>query len=275
MDEVGIFTQEEADRIYDELRELCILLDDDPLSFGPKRLQDKTSKVQGMLGRCERVFLDISQKLQNNRRAYRIENATLMMAKKNLYATDPETRAGRSVADREAIAEGKLKDLVQKVHQLDVSVQDLEAIMIVIKAKRSDLRDTQGRLRDQLRLCQEEIGLGSHWGSRVLGADEIDSRYVAPVHTDHLDEIISKVDGEIHLQQVAQKIETEETEETEEKPKEVPQPTAKPAEVDAFLMGFEEKGIPEEQQKIPEIPKQDVLDDNTINSILASFESNE
>ena len=39
--------------------------------------------------------------------------------------------------------------------------------MAVIKSRRTDLKDVQGRLRDQLRLCQEETGLGAKWGSRA------------------------------------------------------------------------------------------------------------
>jgi hypothetical protein len=34
----------------------------------------------------------------------------------------------------------------------------------VVRIKRADLKDIQGRLRDQLKVCQEEIGLGGRWG---------------------------------------------------------------------------------------------------------------
>jgi hypothetical protein len=40
--------------------------------------------------------------------------------------------------------------------------------MTVIKAKRTDLKDLQGRLRDQLKLCQEQISLGQRWGSKTF-----------------------------------------------------------------------------------------------------------
>jgi hypothetical protein len=125
-------------------------------------------------------------------------SATLEMSKKHLYANDPVTRAGRSVADREAIAIGKLKEDVQKAHTLDVAAQDLESILIVIKARRSDLRDTQGRLKDQIRLCQEEIGLGSRWGSKLPDAPDLHPGKVVATVKD-IDSMLDDIDGETHL----------------------------------------------------------------------------
>ena len=45
-------------------------------------------------------------------------------------------------------------------------LEDLEALMTVIKSKRADLKDIQGRIKDQINLCREEIGLGGRWGSK-------------------------------------------------------------------------------------------------------------
>jgi hypothetical protein len=46
--------------------------------------------------------------------------------------------------------------------------------MTVIKAKRTDLKDLQGRLRDQLKLCQEQIALGQRWGSKTFTSKTFD-----------------------------------------------------------------------------------------------------
>jgi hypothetical protein len=72
------------------------------------------------------------------------------------------------------MASMKLKGEVEEVSHLQSVLDDLETLVTVIKAKRSDLRDVQGRLRDQIRLCQEEIGLGSHWGSKPPPGVQID-----------------------------------------------------------------------------------------------------
>ena len=198
-----LYSQEDINHVFDELGELRVELDDDPLSFGPKRLNSKTSQVRRMLDRCERLFLNASRKQQATKRSLREAETDLDLAKKYLFANDPDTRSGRSVSDREAIAAGKLDKEIRIVHDLNVISQDLEAVLVVIKAKRADLKDTEGRLRDQIRLCSEEIGLGGRWGSRVPGAPDIHGSPAFKTATgrdvEELEDLISSVDGEIKL----------------------------------------------------------------------------
>src|SRR3989344_1377519 len=152
--------------IFEALGKLEVQLDADPLVYGPKRLNQKTALVRKMLTDCERIFLDISQKHAFYKRAYRAATLVFDMNLKHLLANDPETRSGRAVSEREAIAYGKLKEEGKEVSDALNAIEELDAVMAVVKAKRSDLRDIQGRLRDQVRLCQEEIGLGGRWGSK-------------------------------------------------------------------------------------------------------------
>lgn len=197
------FTQDDSDRIFTELGTLRVELDDDPLTFGPKRLNNKTAEVRRMLDRCETLFLDVSQKLQRVRRNLRMSETDLDLARKNLFANDPETRAGRSVSDREAIAAGKLEKEIRNVHELTLASEDLDAVLVVIKAKRADLKDTEGRLRDQIRLCSEEIGLGGRWGSKVPNAPEIQGRPAFHTATgadiSDVADMLQGLDGEIQL----------------------------------------------------------------------------
>ena len=203
MDPLLAFPQSEVKRMFKELGELRVELDDDPLVYGPKRLNAKTAQVRRMLDRCEKLFLDVSQKLQAVRRELRIATTDLDLGKKDLFANDPETRAGRSVSDREAIAAGKLEQEIRQVHELNLTSEDLDAVLVVIKAKRVDLKDTEGRLRDQIRLCSEEIGLGGRWGSQVPHAPEISGRpaYITATGAD-VDEVtamMGTIEGEIAL----------------------------------------------------------------------------
>ena len=197
------FPQVDADRMFDELGELHVDLDDDPLVFGPKRLNAKTAQVRRMLDRCEKLFLSVSRKLQGVRRGLRVAETDFDLAKKDLFANDPETRAGRSVSDREAIAAGKLEKEIRGIHELNLAAEDLDAVLVVIKAKRADLKDTEGRLRDQIRLCSEEIGLGGRWGSKVPNAPEINGRPAIKTATgadvDDIANLIEGLEGEIQL----------------------------------------------------------------------------
>jgi hypothetical protein len=194
-----------ADDIFTELGSLEVGLDSDPLVYGPKRLNGKIALSRKMTARCERLYLDVSQKLSQYKRAFRQAELDLDLAKKHLLANDPEVRAGRAVSERDAIAYGKLKVEVQALHHATHAVEDLDAVLTVVKAKRSDLRDVQGRLRDQIRLCQEEIGLGGRWGSKSPRGTELEpgQGFADGNDVDDVDALIQNVravsDAETHL----------------------------------------------------------------------------
>lgn len=201
---IVVFPPDDAEAIFTELGTLSVELDEDPLAFGPKRLNKKTAVVRRMLDRCERIFLDVSQRLYWTKRHLRVVETGLDMAKKRLFADDPETRAGGAVADREAIAQGKLSGEVRKMHDLEMLTADLDAVLVVVKSKRYDLKDTEGRLRDQIRLCQTELVVGHQWGSRVPPAEtSVNLEEGRPAQSDaaSIKEIIGMVDSEVHLAQ--------------------------------------------------------------------------
>jgi hypothetical protein len=154
-------------RVFDALSRMEVSLDADPLQYGPKRLNKKVAECREHLSRCQQIFLQVSDDLQRINRAHRQAKLDFDLQLQDLFANDIEVRSGRNVRDREAIAMTKLRDERQKILDLETSIADLEAVMSVVKAKREDLKDIQGRIRDQVKLCQEEIGLGSRWGSAL------------------------------------------------------------------------------------------------------------
>ena len=83
-----------------------------------------------------------------------------------------------------------------------MGIQDLDAVLSVIRAKRTDLKDIQGRLRDQFKICQEEIGLGGRWGSRLPkdSTFELETGQGRAVAADaeSIDDLIGEMEGEIH-----------------------------------------------------------------------------
>ena len=155
-----------VESVFRRLSTMEVELDADPLKYGPKRLNGKVAEARGMLTECESIFLDVSLWLQKYRAAHRTLETEMDLAKKHLYANDPEVRAGRNVADRDALATMKLRDQARGLSSVAQSQSDLEAMLTVVKAKRADLKDVQGRLRDQMKLCHEEISLGGRWGSK-------------------------------------------------------------------------------------------------------------
>lgn len=159
-------TNEVVESLYAILLEMEVELDSDPLQYGPKRLNGKVAKARGMLTECESVYLKVSLWLQKYRSAHRTLEMELDIQMKHLFANDPEVRAGRNVADRQALATMRLQDEVRELSKVTRAQENLEYLVIAIKSKKSDLKDIQGRIRDQIKLCQEELGLGQRWGSK-------------------------------------------------------------------------------------------------------------
>lgn len=154
-------------RVFSALMEMEVPLDADPLSMGPKRLNGKIALCRQHLEHCNRIYLQVSNDLRTLNRSLRSTKVTFDLQMQDLLANDPETRAGRNVRDREAIATMKLRDTRELMATIESNIQDLDAVMSVVKAKRDDLRDIQGRIRDQLKLCQAEIEMGGVWGSAL------------------------------------------------------------------------------------------------------------
>lgn len=179
-DTLPAITVDAVEAVFHRLSSMEVGLDADPLQFGPKRLNGKVAEARGMLTECEGVYLQVSLWLQKYRSAHRTLETEMDLAKKQLYANDPEVRSGRNVADRDALATMKLRDQARALSAVAQSQGDLEAMLTVIKAKRADLKDVQARLRDQMKLCQEEIGLGGRWGSKPTPGTQAPDLDAAP-----------------------------------------------------------------------------------------------
>jgi len=158
------------DALYADLSAMQVDLDADPLALGPKRINQKVAECRALLSRCERIFLDVSQDLHWYKREHRRAQADFKLEVQGLLTNDPEVRAGRNVADREAIASTKLWSSKEEIDKLGFAVEDMEAVLTVVRTKRADLKDISSRLRDQLKICQEEISLGGRWGIRAPGS---------------------------------------------------------------------------------------------------------
>ena len=169
------------DNIFKDLQSMDIHLDTDPLAFGPDRLNSKVAEVRKHLSRTENLFLEISHNLQKFKRDLLLAKTDFSIEKTRLMSEDPYVRSGRSQPEREVLAEQRLVEKTKAINSLDITIQDLEAIDKVVKAKRADLKDIQNRLKDQLKLCQEQIGLGQRWGkSDIKLLQEFNDRYETP-----------------------------------------------------------------------------------------------
>ena len=158
--------QDYINSIFKRLSAMEVELDSNPLEFGPSALNEKVDEARGHLTATERIFMEVSHNLHKYKRDLLITESAFRISVTRLMAEDPHVRQGRSQGEREALASMRLTDDQDKIDELKLAVNDLEDLIKVIKAKRTDLKDLQGRIRDQLKLCQEQIGLGQRWGGK-------------------------------------------------------------------------------------------------------------
>jgi hypothetical protein len=264
-------TVDVVESVFRRLSSMEVELDADPLQFGPKRLNGKVAGTRGMLTECESVFLKVSLWLQKYRAAHRTLETEMDLAKKHLYANDPEVRAGRNVADRDALATMKLRQQARDLSAVAQSQADLEAMLTVVKAKRADLKDVQGRIRDQIKLCSEEIGLGGRWGSKPhpgTAAPDLDASPNVDVQTlrDLHEMFTGDRASEPDLAAVVETVD-EPVEEVDETPAPVPAPVEEVAEAVAETVA--------EETPTPDPPAQEGngMDDEAADEFLTAIDT--
>lgn len=214
-------TEHREDEIYERLAQLHVGLDEDPLLFGPKRLQEKIYGVRKALDVAEVIYLGASQRQFAASQDFRAKKVAFELAKKYLYATDTDVRAGRSQSDRDALASIKLREEFGALNLAEAILQELDAVISVIKAKRADLKNTQSVLREQHKLCYARIERGETWGSAVPGAKAITAGKVFADDV-NVHNLIAQVDGEVDVPAF---------EEVKETPKADPEPEPLPPKV--------------------------------------------
>lgn len=181
-------------RVHEEMQKMPeITLDADPLAAGPKVMNNKKAAVRNQLNRCTQIELQLLEDRGWFQRELTREQAKYDIAYTELIANNPHVRAGRSAADREAAAKVILSDAVRRIKDLELSVEDLERLLVVVKAKYRDLRNLQSQLRDQLKICEHELGLGAKWGFK---SPESPFPRSAASDADVVDDLLDAVDSD-------------------------------------------------------------------------------
>lgn len=158
--------QKYVDDVLSEVMAMSVNLDENPLDFGPKRLQLKVAQCRQHLSRCMEIQLRVQRDHYVFKSHHRSESLVFDVKLQRMLASDPDVQHGRNMKDREAIANSKLRAERESLHDLVTVIGDLEMLLQALKMKREDLKDIQNRISLQHKLCQDEIGLGSKWGSR-------------------------------------------------------------------------------------------------------------
>mgnify|MGYP003394100418 CR=1 FL=1 len=161
--------EKRIDSIYAELKDMQVVLDPNPIEFGPRRFNNRIAQVRALLNRVEQVFLQVSEDWHYFKRAINVKRNIFELERRELLARDPKTRVGRSQSERETLADVQLRTQIEEIQTLELALCDLETVMKVIKSKRTDLKDAQSRMRDQMKMIEQDLSMGARWGNRQAG----------------------------------------------------------------------------------------------------------
>lgn len=166
-DKVPVVDLDRITSTYAELKKMEVKLDANPIEYGPKRFNNRIAQVRALLNRVDQIFLQVSEDLHYFQRIINAKRTLYDLEKRELMVNDPRCRVGRSQGEREALADVQLRDELEALSELELAAHDLETLMISIKSKRTDLKDAQGRMRDQMKLIEHDLSMGARWGNNA------------------------------------------------------------------------------------------------------------
>lgn len=241
--------RERLEAVYDELKRMLVKLDPNPIEHGPVRFQNRIAQVRAMLTRVEQIFLQASEDLHWYTRATRAKRLIYELERRELMVNDPKCRMGRSQGEREDLANAKLRPQIEEIEDLASAAEDLEILLAVIKSKRSDMKDIQGRMRDQMKLIEHDLGMGARWGKSAPLTDTDAS--VSDINT----LLVSVDEGTEEVEEV------EETEEAVDEPVVVEDDHDDPAPVAGKVIEFHVADLDDEEEETTDVAPDDGSDD--------------
>lgn len=194
--EVPVIDEDRIRQVHEEIQGMVeIKLDADPLSVGPKMMNNKKAAVRNQLGRCTQIELQLLEDRGWFQRELTREQAKYEIKQADLFTHNPHVRARQALTDRVAATNVLLAKSVRHIKDLELAVEDLERLLKVVVTKVRDLKNLQSQLRDQLKVCEHELGLGGKWGQfspvSPTGEGPVTAADVAVV-----DELIESVGGD-------------------------------------------------------------------------------
>jgi len=195
--EVPIVDSERLALVYEELKGMTVKLDPNPIMYGPTRFNHRIAKVRALLSRVEQIFLQVSEDLHWFKRLARGKRTLFELERRELIVNDPNCRMGRSQGEREAIADVQLRAEIEEINDLNAKAEDLEILMVAIKSKRTDLKDIQGRMRDQIKMIDQDLNMGARWG-KAEGSNPVSDNFGS---SDGIDSLLASVDEDMGISQ--------------------------------------------------------------------------
>lgn len=184
---------ERVEAIYEELSQLVVELDRDPVGRGPAYIQDLISKTRGFLNKTSFYHQEVMREQYVIERDLVAHEAAYEVSSDALLADDHRVTRLPNIDDRKAMINLILREDRIVIQDLKRRVRELGMIEKVVKSRQKELDNTMAAIRMQKSLMDTEVRAGSFYGdesdaSRNSGARP--SMSVVDIDEDELSRIL-------------------------------------------------------------------------------------
>lgn len=177
--------QIEIERVYAEISKLQIELASDPTILGAQYINESISKCRNHLNRISLFRLRMSQERRVVKSRLAGEETMLSAEKDRMMAEDDDVKRAPNVRDREAIANTKLRDRLNRIYLLKSELLDLETVEKAVILVHDELIRTSNEIKTQRSLLHTDRYTGAGYGDE---ADSLRDRRARGLPSSDIDE---------------------------------------------------------------------------------------
>lgn len=156
--------QTEIEEIYAEIQQLPIELAPDPTILGAIYITEIIAKCRNHLNRVSQILLRMSRERRLVKFTLSGEETILSAEKDRLLAEDDDVKRAANIRDREAIANTKLRERLNRIHVLKNELLDLETVEKAVKLIHEELVRTSNEIKTQRSLLHADRYSGAGYG---------------------------------------------------------------------------------------------------------------
>lgn len=185
---------ERVKQIYDELNRYEIELASDPVSLGPKYLQELIATCRNYMTLVTKLLMEVNLEKQLAARELNAAQTLYDVEADELLANDERVRRAPNIKDREAIIKTLLQSQLRTISVKKAAVNDLTYIEKAVKHKHQELKDTMDAIKMQKSLINAEISTGAMYGDERAPGQGTRSPPLTPPEMLDDDEVMSLLD---------------------------------------------------------------------------------
>lgn len=144
----------------DELKKFGVTLPDDPISLGISKMNRVIATVRAQLDRASQIVIEAIEMKNLADRSLRAAKASYEDKRGHLLAYDDDVRAGKSQAERDAVADTHCRGELNNLRKWEIVDADVKSFHTVALHVFENLRKTRDDIGLQLAVVKQSLIIG-------------------------------------------------------------------------------------------------------------------